>query len=88
MKKVFLLLLFTLVACTKPSIKTDLTNNSQIPVETLFTYSNCTVYRFLDNGHYLYFVNCKNSSQVIGAHTVSCGKNCIKEVKDYIETSY
>lgn len=48
-------------SCTTPmplvSGKAD--NNKTYPVEYLFEHDGCKVYRFQDQGNWVYFTNCK-----------------------------
>ncbi len=37
-------------------------NNRTYTVEYLFEHDGCKVYRFRDNGNFVYFTNCNNSS--------------------------
>jgi hypothetical protein len=36
-------------------------NNNTYNVSYLFEHDGCKVYRFLDNGNYVYFTNCKGN---------------------------
>jgi hypothetical protein len=36
-------------------------NNKTYEVEYLFEHEGCKVYRFMDNGHYVYFTNSNNT---------------------------
>lgn len=35
-------------------------NNRTYTVDYLFEHDGCKVYRFMDNGHYVYFTNCRS----------------------------
>jgi hypothetical protein len=70
------LLFAILCACAKDPIRTNSTNNPDIAVSLLFEHDGCKVYRFVDEGTYRYFTNCKGST----SWEESCGKNCTKEV--------
>jgi hypothetical protein len=37
-------------------------NNPAYQVEYLFEHDGCKVYRFRDDGHYVYFTNCKGDA--------------------------
>jgi hypothetical protein len=37
-------------------------NNKQYVVDYLFEHDGCKVYRFQDNGHYVYFTNCRGEA--------------------------
>lgn len=43
-----------------PIASTKAVNNKTYNVEYLFEHEGCKVYRFRDEGHYVYFTNCKN----------------------------
>ena len=70
MKK-YLPLLFCVTAgsCTvkyaqKPLTQGPPENNKTYNVEYLFEHDGCKVYRFNDNGNYVYFTNCNGQSMV------------------------
>ena len=72
MKRALLMLALVLAACSR-------TPESTIPagvdskVDKLFTVDGITVYRFVDNGHYVYFTS---RGDVKSSYTDSCGKHC------------
>src|ERR1043165_8469340 len=72
------------VACTQPALKSEGTANPNFAVETLFQKDSYTVYRFYDNGRYLYLVT--PSGSVVNSRTVSCGKSCGTEESEQINT--
>lgn len=39
-------------------------NNNTYSVEYLFEHDGCKVYRFIDNGQFIYFTNCKGETIV------------------------
>lgn len=84
-KKLKLLLpLLILASCAKDPVSTSTTNNSNIPVSTLFEHEGCKVYRFQDEGRYRYFTNC---TEAFGDNSESCGKiQCPKN--ESIRTSH
>lgn len=51
-----LLIIFSITACTGPSENQLIKNTYE--VDTLFTHEGCTVYRFKDVFHSIYFTNC------------------------------
>jgi hypothetical protein len=66
MKTLFKTLLILIVtsgffSCTRqiPISKVIPENNKTYQVDFLFEHDGCKVYRFLDNGNYVYFTNCK-----------------------------
>lgn len=73
-----------LAACIKEPLKTDSTDNVNVPVSLLFTHDGCNVYRFSDGGHSHYYTDCRGSTNE--AHTETCGKNCVTEEYDTIQT--
>jgi len=60
------LILVSVIAClfscvSQRSIsKLAPSNNATYKVEYLFEHDGCKVYRFWDNGHFVYFTNCSN----------------------------
>lgn len=61
--------------CAKDPIRSEITKNPQIQVDELFTHDSITVYRFEDNGRYVYF--CKDWTKT--SH--SCGKGCTYDTR-------
>ena len=62
--KIFLLMVTMLggYSCSVvhiPLASTKAVNNKTYTVEYLFEQDGCKVYRFEDNGNYVYFTNCK-----------------------------
>ena len=43
-----------------PLAYTKADNNKTYDVQYLFEHDGCKVYRFQDNGHFVYFTNCKS----------------------------
>lgn len=69
MKKIAILSIIALAACTKPGVSTHETTNSQIKVELLFEVDDCKVYRFDDGGmSNRYFCNCNGSVEWTERH--------------------
>lgn len=62
--------------CAQPAMYTSTTPNPAIAVDTLFTYDGCTVYRFQDGGHAVYYANCGGTAST--DQEVSCGRNCTR----------
>lgn len=56
------LIVLSLAGCAVDPVKVDGTNNNQVQVQTLFTKDGCTVYRFFDMGHAVYYVVCEGKS--------------------------
>lgn len=68
-KKLFILsviLFFTLMSCYtgRPLKKGKAENNNTYTVEYLFEHEGCKVYRFYDEGTYIYFTNCTGNVTV------------------------
>lgn len=72
MKK--LLLLIFLAACAVDPVSHGPSNNPDVPIDLLFEHEGCSVFRFLDAGHYHYFTTC--SGEVSSVE--SCGKHCTR----------
>ncbi|MBS1601195.1 MAG: DUF4884 domain-containing protein [Bacteroidetes bacterium] len=64
MRHLFPLLPLLITGCTveHPISKTAATNNHSYKVEYLFEHEGCKVYRFHDNGNYVYFTNCNGEA--------------------------
>lgn len=45
----------------QPLAVTPSNNNKTYTIDYLFEHDGCKLYRFYDNGHYVYFSNCNNS---------------------------
>lgn len=67
--KITTLLFFILlmIGChiEKPLTKQQAKNNTTYTVEYLFEHDGCKVYRFKDDGHYVYFTSCKGETTSI-----------------------
>lgn len=65
MKKIiaFAAVALALSGCARDPVETSRTDNPQINVEKLFEHEGCSVYRFMDNGSYVYYSNCQGSTQ-------------------------
>jgi len=52
------------VSCTvqNPVSTAPAQNNKQYVVDYLFEHDGCKIYRFNDNGHYVYFTNCRGET--------------------------
>ena len=62
----------------------DQTTNNEYDVDKLFTKDGCSVFRFVDNHRYHYWVNCTGS--VASDVTEICGKNCYEKYEEVIPT--
>lgn len=71
MKKLLLFSVLLLVACQKAPESTK--QIGEYNIQKLFTYENCTVYRFIDD-RTVYFTNCNGETQ----SDYSCGKGCVR----------
>lgn len=76
--RIFLgLIAVALVAgCAKEPESVATVGAGGVQAETLFTHEGCRVYRFSDNGRYVYYTNCSGSAK----WAENCGKNCIRNV--------
>lgn len=64
MKKTLIAITIFLSSCTaQEPVSTEKSNNPNLPVAHLFDIDGCRVYRFRDNGRYVYFTNCDGSTQ-------------------------
>lgn len=54
-------------------------------VKKLFTNDGCTIYRFVDNGTYHYYSDCRGST-VKNVNEI-CGENCYERYEEVITTS-
>ncbi len=57
----FLGVILSSCAIQQPIEKTKPENNRSYDVEYLFEHDGCKVYRFMDNGRYVYFTNCNGN---------------------------
>ena len=53
--------LFSSCWVKKPVSREQPVNNKDYKVDYLFEYDGCKVYRFMDDGEYVYFTNCTGS---------------------------
>lgn len=65
MKKIIAFAAVTLVlaGCARDPVETSRTDNPQINVSKLFEHDGCSVYRFNDGDKYVYYSNCRGSTQ-------------------------
>lgn len=54
-------------------------------VKKLFTNNGCTIYRFVDNGEYHYYSDCRGST--IKNVNEICGANCYEQYEETIITN-
>ena len=54
--------------CAKDPISTERSNNSQIEVELLFEKDGVKVYRFTDNGRYIYYTDARGRTEWTTTH--------------------
>lgn len=52
------LLLMSACFSNRPIYNVKAQNNATYKVEYLFEHDGCKIYRFMDNGNYVYFTNC------------------------------
>lgn len=58
-----------LSGCAKDPISTERSNNSQINVELLFEKDGVKVYRFTDNGRYIYYTDARGRTEWTTTHS-------------------
>lgn len=63
--------LFFSCASGRPIVRTAPDNNQTYRVDYLFEHDGCKVYRFKDDGHYVYFTNCKGDVTSIEDDSIS-----------------
>lgn len=78
--KLLLFYALILAGCSteKPLIKQAAKNNATYTIEYLFEHDGCKVYRFRDDGHYVYFTSCKGETTSIKSD--SSGTKYIKSI--------
>lgn len=74
----FYALILTGCSTEKPLTKQTAKNNATYTVEYLFEHDGCKVYRFKDDGHYVYFTSCKGETTSIMSD--SSGTKYIKSI--------
>lgn len=57
---IFVLLNLSSCMIQEPISVTAPENNNSYEIEYLFEHEGCKMYRFMDNGTYIYFSNCNN----------------------------
>ena len=72
MKKSIYIVILGLLICLiascgiyKEPISVERSNNTDYNVSYLFEHDGCKVYRFIDNGNYVYFTNCRGNVTAI-----------------------
>jgi hypothetical protein len=68
------LAVFFMVSCTADPVSTTQTNNKDIQVDLLFVHDGCSVYRFEDSGHYVYYTVCDGSNRSSASWEQQVGK--------------
>jgi hypothetical protein len=67
------LVVLAIAGCQKkPEVTTRV--GKDFKVDKLFTHEGCTVFRFGDGGHNVYYTNCSGETM----STVFCGKGCVR----------
>ena len=68
-----LIIFFALLlnGCVKKNQGSVATSNPEVSLEKLFEYDGCVMYRFLDNGHYVYWTDTRGRTDYDtgGRHT-------------------
>lgn len=75
---------FSLSGCGKDPVATSSTNNPNVSVSLMFEHDGCKVYRFVDDGRYVYYSNCRGTTQSFKEET--CGKGCIAHIPVTVQT--
>jgi len=63
MKKIIICALLLSGCASKKSNSVLQTSNPDIELEKLFEYNGCVMYRFKDNGHYVYWSDCRGRTE-------------------------
>jgi hypothetical protein len=65
MKKALIIITLLFIGCAKDAKKTVETTNANFKVELLFENDGCKVYRFEDDGHYVYYTDCRGKVESV-----------------------
>jgi hypothetical protein len=66
-------IIITAIACdNRQPMKVEQTENTEYKVELLFVHNGCNIYRFEDQGRYIYYTDCRGKVEY--SYTVSDGK--------------
>ena len=86
MKKLIYISLIALLVsgCAKKAVGNITTENDAIQVDSLFSRAGCTVYRFHDAGHYVYYTVCRRNDGTRTSYTYSCGKGCSRSLSNHV----
>ncbi len=77
----FILLIFSACKGTQKPVSSEKpVNNNTYTVEYLFEHEGCKVYRFFDQGNYVYFTNC--NGEAITKTDSTQTRNLIKSTKN------
>ena len=66
------IIVFLVAACVQDPVSTSRTNNPNVDIDLMFMHNGCSMYRFPDDGHYVYWT--EGCSSTINS-THSEGKN-------------
>ena len=68
-----------LQGCVEPpaAMRSIQTANPGYTVDLLFTHDGCSVYRFNDGPHPVYYADCRGSAST--SQSVACGRGCVRE---------
>ncbi len=82
----FLLFALMLTSCAlQQPVSTNIAeNNKDYQVAYLFEHDGCKVYRFLDNGTYVYFTNVRSDVTIVPSDTTVV-LNTVRELKQIEE---
>ena len=82
MRRCAYLLALLMAGCGAAPISSTMTDNPEgVKLDLLFTHEGCKMYRFMDNGHFHYFADCRGTV----TSTESCGKGCSRT--DSVQTT-
>ncbi|MEP7195223.1 MAG: DUF4884 domain-containing protein [Saprospiraceae bacterium] len=82
-KLIMLFMIFgTFYSCqiSRPISEQAAKNNKTYEISYLFEYDGCKVYRFYDQGNYVYFTNCKG--EVLGVGRDSTKTRIINSIRN------
>jgi len=62
MRSTWVVLFLVLLGCTKDLVSSSSTNNPGVTVSLLFEHDGVKVYRFYDNGYYVYYTDARGKT--------------------------
>ncbi len=79
-----LLITYIVISFTFFAIIITTSDQKHSEVRKLFSNNGCTIYRFIDNGEYHYYSDCRGST--IKNVNEICGANCYERYEEIITT--